>query len=144
MGGRRGKERSVKTYLEIEEVNRLEDAATNLRDRLLIRLLFHLGCRISEVLGILATDIADSVLKKAVVGSYDKANVTKMPSKLINNYFNKGSDGSYTVKQIVKRIVTFKKLNLPTPRMPLGTWLHYIEPNVLLFSKLFCSQSILG
>ena len=40
----------AKAYLEPDEVESLEKAATNLRDRLLIRLLFHLGCRISEAL----------------------------------------------------------------------------------------------
>jgi len=44
-------------YLEPDDVVRLENAATNLRDRLLIRLLFHLGCRISEALGLKVEDI---------------------------------------------------------------------------------------
>ena len=47
----------MKTYLEPEEVELLEKAATNLRDRLLIRILFKLGCRISEALGIGVEDI---------------------------------------------------------------------------------------
>lgn len=47
----------LKAYLEPNEVLRLEQAATNLRDRLLIRTLFHLGCRISEALSIKAEDI---------------------------------------------------------------------------------------
>ena len=47
----------TKVYLEAEEVGKLEKAATNLRDRLLIRLLSHLGCRISEALGIKIEDI---------------------------------------------------------------------------------------
>jgi integrase/recombinase XerD len=46
-----------KAYLEPGEVVSLEQAATNLRDRLLIRLLSHLGCRISEALGIKVEDI---------------------------------------------------------------------------------------
>jgi len=46
-----------KVYLEPEEVDRLEESATNLRDRLLIRLLFHLGCRISEALALKVEDI---------------------------------------------------------------------------------------
>jgi len=36
-----------KVYLELEDVEQLEEAATYLRDRLLIRLLFWSGCRIS-------------------------------------------------------------------------------------------------
>jgi len=47
----------MKAYLEPEEVEKLEQAAEYLRDRLLIRLLFHLGCRVSEVLGIRVNDI---------------------------------------------------------------------------------------
>jgi len=47
----------VKAYLEANDVDRLQKATTNLRDRLLIRLLSHLGCRISEALGIKVEDI---------------------------------------------------------------------------------------
>jgi len=43
--------------LEPYEVENLEKAATNLRDRLLIRVLFHLGCRVSEALAISIDDI---------------------------------------------------------------------------------------
>lgn len=47
----------MKSYLEVEEVERLVEAASNLRDSLLIRLLFHLGCRVSEVLSVKVADI---------------------------------------------------------------------------------------
>ena len=47
----------AKAYLEAEEVTRLEQAAEYLRDKLLIRLLFRLGCRISEALAISLGDI---------------------------------------------------------------------------------------
>jgi len=47
----------VKAYLEIQEIERLEQTAAYLRDKLLIRLLFHLGCRVSEALGIKTSDI---------------------------------------------------------------------------------------
>jgi integrase/recombinase XerD len=46
-----------KTYLDPEEVVQIEEAASNLRDKLLIRMLFHTGCRISEALGITVEDI---------------------------------------------------------------------------------------
>ena len=35
--------RHGKSYLELGEAQALEQAATNMRDRLLVRLLFHLG-----------------------------------------------------------------------------------------------------
>jgi integrase/recombinase XerD len=47
----------MKTYLEPNEVELMEKVATCLRDRLLIRLLFRLGCRISEALALKAEDI---------------------------------------------------------------------------------------
>lgn len=47
----------VKAYLEPYEIDQLEKTATNLRDRLLVRTLFHLGCRISEALALTVDDI---------------------------------------------------------------------------------------
>ena len=47
----------MKAYLEPVEVEKLEKAAEYLRDKLLIRLLFHLGCRVSEALGIKVENI---------------------------------------------------------------------------------------
>jgi len=46
-----------KTYLEIDDVTKLEEAAGYVRDRLLIRILFHLGCRISEAISLTVEDI---------------------------------------------------------------------------------------
>ena len=47
----------TKTYLEPSEVESLEKCTSNLRDRLLVRLLFHLGCRVSEALALQVEDI---------------------------------------------------------------------------------------
>jgi integrase/recombinase XerD len=47
----------MKTYLDLEEIEKLEEETICLRDRLLIRLLFRLGCRISELLALKVQDI---------------------------------------------------------------------------------------
>jgi integrase/recombinase XerD len=47
----------LKSYLEIGETEKLEDVAICLRDKLLIRILGRLGCRISEALGLEIKDI---------------------------------------------------------------------------------------
>ena len=47
----------MQTYLEPHDIDKLEQAATCLRDKLLIRLLFHLGCRISEALALTVNDV---------------------------------------------------------------------------------------
>lgn len=47
----------MKTYLEPGEISLLENATFNMRDKLLVRVLFHLGCRISEALALVIEDI---------------------------------------------------------------------------------------
>lgn len=47
----------MKTYLESGEIKLLELSATNPRDRLLIRVLSRLGCRISEALALTIEDV---------------------------------------------------------------------------------------
>ena len=47
----------MKAYLEEADVPRLEEAAVRLRDRLLTRLLFRLGCRVSEALALEVKDV---------------------------------------------------------------------------------------
>jgi len=47
----------MKTYLKIQDVEKIIYCATSIRDRLLIRLLFQLGCRVSEALNITLDDI---------------------------------------------------------------------------------------
>jgi integrase/recombinase XerD len=47
----------MKTYLELEEIALLESKADNLRDQLLIHVLFRTGCRITEALRITVQDI---------------------------------------------------------------------------------------
>jgi integrase/recombinase XerD len=47
----------MKAYLEPEEIVMLENAASNLRDKILIHVLYRLGCRISEALALTVEDI---------------------------------------------------------------------------------------
>lgn len=47
----------LKTYLEREELNTIMDSATTLRDKLIIRFLYHVGCRVSELVQIKVEDI---------------------------------------------------------------------------------------
>jgi len=47
----------MKAYLEPAEIEMMERVASCLRDRLLIRILFRLGCRVSEALALKVSDI---------------------------------------------------------------------------------------
>jgi len=47
----------MKAYVEPEEMALMEEATTNLRDRLLVHILFRLGCRVSEALALKVEDV---------------------------------------------------------------------------------------
>ena len=47
----------MKAYLTPEEIERIAQVATCVRDELLVRVLFWLGCRVSEALGIRVEDV---------------------------------------------------------------------------------------
>jgi len=47
----------VKAYLEPGDISKLEQAARSTRDRLLVRLLFHLGCRVTEAIALTVDDV---------------------------------------------------------------------------------------
>ena len=48
----------MKAYLDAREVTQLTEAATNLRDKLLVTMLFfRMGCRVSEALALQVEDI---------------------------------------------------------------------------------------
>lgn len=49
--------RDLKAYLDPDQVERLIDSATNLRDRLLVRLTWRTGVRVSELIAIRIQDI---------------------------------------------------------------------------------------
>jgi len=47
----------MEAYLEFSDIKKLEDASANTRDRLLVRILFHSGCRVSEAIALAVDDI---------------------------------------------------------------------------------------
>lgn len=65
---------------------------------------------------ILATDISTRVLEIASRGSYSDEKIQKIPSHLRNHYFHKNVDeagrNQYQVADHLKRIITFRRLNL--------------------------------
>lgn len=64
---------------------------------------------------ILATDIAPSVLKTAMTGSYSEEKVATIPDHLKNHYFDRtkwNDEYMYKVKQILKDLLLFRQMNL--------------------------------
>lgn len=67
---------------------------------------------------ILATDISQDILTKAMIGSYTQKDVEGMPKSILLKYFNKikKNDGSnlFVIKDELKQYVTFREFNLVT------------------------------
>ncbi len=68
--------------------------------------------------GVLATDISDTALSKAVNGIYEAENVEKMPKNYRAKYFTKNKDDTYTVKDTLRKMILHRKLNLMREQYP--------------------------
>ena len=68
---------------------------------------------------ILATDISTKVLEFAAKGVYSDEKIQKVPQSLRSLHFHKSLDetgrNQYRVAELLKRIVTFRRLNLKEP-----------------------------
>jgi chemotaxis protein methyltransferase CheR len=73
-------------------------------------------------LKILATDISTQVLSCAMCGDYHETKVEGIPSKYLSSCFNvnKKADGRiFTVKDSLKKLITFRRLNLSQTPFPM-------------------------
>ena len=72
---------------------------------------------------ILATDISTRVLNQASEGRYLASKVDPIPKDQLERYFQKVSGGAgedeYQVRDSLRRLVTFKRLNLSKPPFPM-------------------------
>ena len=68
--------------------------------------------------GILATDVAIGPLEKAIAGVYSDENVSHLPKPFRLKYFAKLKDGNWEVKERVKKLVLFRRLNLMRSDFP--------------------------
>ncbi len=71
---------------------------------------------------ILATDISTEVLEKCLVGRYDKDRINNIPIFLRDKYFIKhgrNNNSEYEVKDILKNLIVFRRLNLSAPPFPM-------------------------
>lgn len=71
---------------------------------------------------ILATDISTRVLDRAVEGFYEPERIETVPAILRERYLTPHSDGRvayYAIKDPLRAMITFKRLNLSTPPFPM-------------------------
>jgi chemotaxis protein methyltransferase CheR len=95
----------------------------------------HLGKEIgSWDAGILATDISDRVLKKAISGAYDADNVNRLPPNLKRAYFERADGDRFVASDNVKKLIMFRKLNLMRESFPFRRRFHMIFcRNVMIY-----------
>ncbi len=67
--------------------------------------------------GLLATDISEDALRKAINGSYSEDSIDKIPTEMIRKYFTKNGN-EYHVNESLKKEVMYRKFNLMTPVFP--------------------------
>ena len=63
-------------------------------------------------LRILATDISTDALSKAKEGRYAEDVVAKVPGALRDRYFRRRADGTFEVRDFLRRLVHFERMNL--------------------------------
>ena len=61
---------------------------------------------------ILATDISDKVLNKAVKGVYTESECKGLPKTYLLKYFNKQAEGFYETVPEIKKVITYRLFNL--------------------------------
>lgn len=93
---------------------------------------------------IVATDLSPSMLEKARSGAYGKIEVNRgLPVALLGKYFTQnGTD--YVLRDDVRRMVTFREMNLAAPWPPLGTFDIVFLRNVLIYFDVDTKKSILS
>ena len=130
----------MKTYLEPKEIELMEECAGCLRDRLLIRLLFRLGCRVSEAL---ALDISDIDFQQATVTiirlkTRVRVSCPKCKAKLGKRH-QFCPDCGQEVKEATQSQQEHKRIRtLPVDRRTIGMLEEYIACNRLTSS---CSSA---
>jgi chemotaxis protein methyltransferase CheR len=83
---------------------------------------------------VLATDIDQWVINKALVGIYNKKNLDNLPEEFRNRYFSIDND-KYVIKEEIKSCVKFKKLDLLEDEYPTGCNLIICRNVMIYFTK---------
>ncbi len=84
--------------------------------------LLESGENVKTDIRILATDISTRVLQRSLQGVYKERQMKTVPRSIRKKYFNisgNGDDKEYRVKESLKKMIAFKRLNLSKPPFPM-------------------------
>lgn len=83
---------------------------------------------------VLATDISLSALETAKSGIYSSERIKLVPRTLLHKYFRITGKGEYSVKDELKKLIVFKRLNLMREHFPFKGRFHFIFcRNVMIY-----------
>ena len=84
--------------------------------------------------GILATDISEDALSFAKKAVYPFDKIDKMPTQMLEQFFLKHEDSTYSIKDEVKKDVIFRRFNLMNKEFPFKKKFHAILcRNVMIY-----------
>ncbi len=84
---------------------------------------------------IFAADISTKVLEIAKNGVYSYEHVKTIPDHYLKEFFVKQGDNKYEIKPSIKKLVSFKKLNLIEDNFPKGFDIIFCRNVVIYFDK---------
>jgi chemotaxis protein methyltransferase CheR len=96
---------------------------------------------------ILATDISTKMLSAGEKGIYEAEKAKNVPPGLLKKYFQKGVgawDGHIRVKQEIRQMVTFRRLNLLTDSMPDECFDVILCRNVLIYFDRTVKEEVIN
>ncbi|MEW6262869.1 MAG: protein-glutamate O-methyltransferase CheR [Thermodesulfobacteriota bacterium] len=107
----------------------------------------HLGDPSAWDIKILATDISTRMLRKGLTGQYSRQEVMKAPPSTVQRYFDRDGNRNnvvYRVKDEIKRLVVFRRLNLLRESYPFqGRFDLIVCRNVMIYFDQPTKQSLL-
>ncbi len=96
---------------------------------------------------ILATDISTRMLRKGMAGAYSRHEVMRAPATLVQQYFHREGDHlnpTFTVREDVRRMVVFRRLNLLQDAYPFKGFFDLIVcRNVMIYFDHPTKQALL-
>lgn len=82
--------------------------------------------RAHEKVAILGTDIDRNVIEQAEIGLYHRQRVNSVPPHLVPRYFKSAGSGQWLIDVELKRMCTFRRLNLMSAPWPFKRTFHVI------------------
>lgn len=94
---------------------------------------------------ILATDISTSALSTAKSGIYSQDKLKSMPAKYVDQYFNKMGNGKYSVKESLRSLILYKRLNLMSEKFPFTNKFHIVFcRNVMIYFDKVTRETLIS